>query len=166
MKPKVDSQQSYLVRKHATRLAVVQALYQREITHCDAEHLINEFLQYRIGKHTNGDNFTACAEKKLFTNLIRCFYDRMPEIILLIKGALRENLQLERLETTLRAILYASTSELLFHKALPIAIVINEYIDITKAFFDDHEPQAIINGVLNTIAHQLACAPETTTKSP
>lgn len=164
---KKNSQQHYLVRKHSTRLAVVQALYQREITHCDAEYLINEFLQYRIGKQPNNDddNFTTYAEKNLFTNLVRCFYERMPEIISLLENALQTPIKHEYLETTLRAILYASITELLFHKTLPQAIIINEYVDITKAFFDEHEPQAILNGVLHTIAHQLTPVPQETVQN-
>jgi N utilization substance protein B len=44
--------------------------------------------------------------------------------------------------------------ELLKRKDVPAKVVINEYLDVAKAFFEEDEPR-LVNGVLNRIAREL-----------
>ena len=61
---------------------------------------------------------------------------------------------LKRIDVTLREILRAGSWELLKRKDIPAKVVINEYVDVAKAFFVEEEPK-IVNGVLDKIARQL-----------
>ena len=60
---------------------------------------------------------------------------------------------MDRIDATLRAILRAAAFELLRRKDIPAKVVITEYVDIAKAFFEDDAP-GMVNGVLDTIARE------------
>ena len=68
-----------------------------------------------------------------------------------IHAALTDDWPLSRLDSTLRAIMRAGTWELMSKRDVPIAVVVNEYVDIAKAFFDGEEPK-MVNAVLDRIA--------------
>ncbi len=63
----------------------------------------------------------------------------------------REGWKLPRLDATMRAILRAGAFELQFCKDVPPAVTISEYVDVTKAFFEQEEAK-FINGVLDRYA--------------
>jgi N utilization substance protein B len=65
-----------------------------------------------------------------------------------------EGWPLTRLDVTLRAILRAATWELLGRKDVPAPVVITEYVDVAKAFFEKDEPR-IVNGVLDKLAREI-----------
>ena len=52
---------------------------------------------------------------------------------------------------TLRAILRCAAWELLKRQDIPPGVVITEYVDVAKAFYEDDAP-ALVNGVLDAIA--------------
>ena len=54
-------------------------------------------------------------------------------------------------KSQLRAIMRAGTWELIAKKDVPIPVIVNEYVDIAKAFFDGEEPK-MVNAVLDRIA--------------
>jgi N utilization substance protein B len=60
---------------------------------------------------------------------------------------------LSRLDATLRAILRAGAWELSAKKDVPVAVVVNEYVDVARAFFDGEEPK-IVNAVLDRLARK------------
>ena len=72
----------------------------------------------------------------------------------LIGSALQDDWALSRLDSTVRAILRAGTFELKERKDVPIAVIVTEYVEIAKAFFEDEEPK-LVNAVLDRIAKQL-----------
>jgi N utilization substance protein B len=69
-----------------------------------------------------------------------------------IAGALTPDWPLERLDTVLRAILRAASYELLHCSETPAKVIISEYMALADSFFSGREP-ALVNGVLDTIAH-------------
>jgi N utilization substance protein B len=56
-----------------------------------------------------------------------------------------------RIDATLRAILRAAAFELLRRKDIPSRVVITEYVDVAKAFYEDDAPK-MVNGVLDHVA--------------
>ena len=58
---------------------------------------------------------------------------------------------MSRIDATLRAILRAATFELLKRKDIPSRVVISDYVDVAKAFYEDDAPK-MVNGVLNAVA--------------
>ena len=54
----------------------------------------------------------------------------------------------------MRAILRAATFELIDMPDVPPRVVINEYIEVARAFFEGDEPK-LVNGVLDQLARKL-----------
>ena len=72
----------------------------------------------------------------------------------MIRAALTEDWPLSRLDSTLRAILRAGTFELTSRADVPVAVIVSEYVDIAKAFFDEDEPK-LVNAVLDRLARRV-----------
>jgi len=62
--------------------------------------------------------------------------------------------KLDRLDATVRAILRAGAYELMRRPDVPAEVVIDEYVELAKAFFDSTEP-AFVNGALDSIARDV-----------
>ena len=73
------------------------------------------------------------------------------EIDELITSNLTDSWSLERIESVARAVLRSGVYEILARPDVPTNVIINEYVDVTKAFFDDSTP-AFVNGILDKIA--------------
>ncbi len=140
-------------RRGAARLAAVQALYQAELAAAPASRIIEEFLAHRLGREIDGESY-AEADPEFFADVVRGTLERRQEIDEHLAGALVEGWPLERLHSTLRAMLRAATYELLARPDVPPRVVITEYLDIAHAFFQGAEP-GFVNGVLDRLSHLL-----------
>lgn len=136
-------------RRRAARLAAVQALYQLDLGGDEVEAVILEFHTHRLTKGP-----ARAADPALFADLVRGTWRRQAEIDLLLSKVLVAGWPLERLESVLRALLRAAAYELLVRLDIPPKVVINEYLEVTHAFFNQREPQ-LVNGVLNALAGRL-----------
>jgi len=74
-----------------------------------------------------------------------------------IDKALSNDWPVGRIDATLRAILRAAAFELLRRRDIPAGVVITEYVDIAKAFYEDDAP-GMVHAVLDAIARQVATA--------
>ena len=68
-----------------------------------------------------------------------------------VDSALVESWHMGRIDATLRAILRAATFELLKRKEIPSRVVITEYVDVAKAFYEDEAPR-MVNAVRDQVA--------------
>ena len=64
---------------------------------------------------------------------------------------LAEGWNLDRLDKPMKAILRVGAYELMARKDVPVATVINEYLDVAEAFYDQRE-KGFVNGLLDAIA--------------
>ncbi|MBA5776869.1 transcription antitermination factor NusB [Stappia sp. F7233] len=140
-------------KRGAARLAAVQALYQMEVGGSQLADVLGEFEAFRLGKEVDGDQYRE-ADAAWFRDLVAGVVAEQRSIDPKIHTALTEDWPLKRIDTTLRAILRAGSFELLRRKDVPARVVINEYIDVTKAFYEGDEPR-LVNGVLDRLAHTL-----------
>ncbi len=136
--------------RSAARLGAVQALYQMEINDQPADRIVAEFIDYRLGEVIEGDHYAA-ADNVFFTDIVTGVEDRMADIDSHLSGSLSKDWTLPRIEPVARAILRAGVFELMARPDVPTSVVINEYVDVAKAFFEDSKP-GFINGVLDRIA--------------
>jgi N utilization substance protein B len=67
---------------------------------------------------------------------------------------LAQGWRLERLDATVRAILRAGTYELANRADVPTEVVINEYVEVAKSFFEESEP-GFVNGALDAVARDV-----------
>lgn len=140
-------------RRKAARLAAVQALYQIDLAGATAEQVLGEFIKHRLGHEVDGTVYVA-ADPTLFTDIVRGTIARRAEVDAMVNDALAGHGPLERLELLLRAILRAGTYELFAHADVHPRITINEYVDVTHAFYAGRE-SGLINGVLDRLARVL-----------
>ena len=59
--------------------------------------------------------------------------------------------RLDRLDATARAILRAGAYELIHRPDVPMEVVIDEYVELAKSFFEGPEP-GFVNGALDAVA--------------
>ena len=137
----------------AARLAAVQALYQMDVSGVSLDEVIAEFETWRLGRELDGVRYRD-ADAAFFGDLVAGVVKHQRELDPKIHIALVEGWPLTRLDLTLRAILRAATRELTASRDVPARVVITEYVDVAKAFFDGEE-SSLVNGVLDTLAHQL-----------
>lgn len=129
------------------RLAAVQALFQIEQTESAASTVVLEFLEHRLKQ------MKPKVDSTFFSKLVEGawrVHERSDEII---TGALKPGWTLDRLESVTRAILRAALYEIT-ETQTPAPVIIDEYLNLTHAFFDDAEV-AFVNGILNTIAKKI-----------
>ncbi len=143
-------------RRHAARLAAVQALYQIELSEGSPETVVSEFLQHRLGGASE-ESGGAAVDTALFEDLVRGVTARREELDRQIAGTLAEGWRLDRLDAVVLAVLRAGTYELAARTDIPARVSINEFVDVTHAFFAGKEP-GFVNGVLDRLARSLRAA--------
>jgi len=136
--------------RRAARLASVQALYQMDIAGTDLTDVIEEFLVYRFTQD-DGSAGTVKPDATFFTELMKGVVRLQRDIDPVVDKQLKIGWRLSRVDSTVRAILRAALFELLERPDVPARVVINEYIEIAHAFFDEDEPK-VVNGVLDRLA--------------
>lgn len=139
------------------RLEAVQALYQMDLAQTDLANVIEDFKSHRLedteeGADTGGE--LEEANPKHFAAVLKGVVRRQREIDPMVDTQLAEGWHLTRVDSTVRAILRAGTFELMELSDIPARVVISEYVEVAKAFFEGDEPR-LVNGVLDAIARKL-----------
>ena len=140
-------------RTSATRLACVQSLYEMEISGSSNDSVMLDFLQERWARLGDSVEMTA-LDKSKFAALLRGVKTERPQLDEMISGALDKGRSLDRLDILLQSILRAGVFELYRESTVPVAVVINEYVDIAHAFYAEGEP-ALVNAVLDKLGTKL-----------
>jgi len=135
------------------RLAAVQALYQMDMAQTDLNDVITEFISHRFAGEVGKDNYPN-ADRRFFSKLVRGVVERQLEIDPMIDQQLAEGWRLQRIDSILRAILRSGAFELLAMADVPGRVVINEYVDVSRAFLDSDDPK-VVNGVLDALARRI-----------
>ena len=134
----------------AARLAAVQALYQHEMEGTRLEQLLDEFHMHRLGAEIEDDQYVD-ADIHFFDDVVSGTIARSGEIDDLLAVRLASGWKIERLDRTMLQILRAGAYELLARPDVPTRSVINEYLDVAHAFFEEREAK-FVNGVLDAVA--------------
>ncbi|MDT0509172.1 MAG: transcription antitermination factor NusB [Pseudomonadota bacterium] len=134
----------------ASRLAAVQALYQRDMEHTELHILLDEFHQHRLGAEIEDVEY-AKADVRFFDDVVQGVYSRRDEIDALLSEKLAQGWALPRLDKTMLQILRAGTYELMARNDINVGTVISEYVDVAHAFFDEREAK-FVNGILDAVA--------------
>ncbi|GAB4187327.1 MAG: transcription antitermination factor NusB [Thalassobaculales bacterium] len=139
-------------RRSVARLNAAQALYQLEMTGTPVDRALADFITHDMGRQDGEDGDPiARADARLMSDLVRGAWLRKDELDGMIAACLAEGWTLERLELVMRAILRAGCYEMTQVSEVPAKVIINEYVDLTHAFFAGKEP-AFVNAVLDRVA--------------
>lgn len=140
-------------QRGAARLAAVQALYQMDIGGTGVLEVVSEYEAHRLGQELDGDTYLK-ADASWFRSIVAGVVRDQKVIDPMIAKALQDDWALSRIDSTVRAILRAGTFELLERKDVPVPVIVTEYVEIARAFFEDEEPK-LVNAVLDRIAKQV-----------
>ncbi|PTS81907.1 MULTISPECIES: transcription antitermination factor NusB [unclassified Caulobacter] len=136
--------------RSVARLAAVQALYQMEVSGVGVEAVVREFSEHRFDRDVDGQQMAA-ADETFFAELAKGVVGHQSEIDQAIVKRLASGWRLDRLDATARAVLRAGAFELIHRRDVPTEVVIDEYVEIAKSFFEGPEA-GFINGALDAIA--------------
>lgn len=137
-------------RRTQARIAAVQALYQLSATNAAPDDVLDEFRLHRMSEAGPA----AAADKALFAEVFRGACSDRAALNEMIEGSLSDDWSLARMDRVLVALLNAGAWELLGRSGTPARVVIAEYVDVARVFFDNREP-AFVNGVLDKLARKL-----------
>jgi transcription antitermination factor NusB len=91
-------------------------------------------------------------DQDFFCKLIMVTKENCLKIDEIISNNLSDNWKVNRLDPVIICILQLGIAELLYLTDIPPKVVLNEYIEISKAFFQKNEV-AFVNGLLNSVAN-------------
>jgi N utilization substance protein B len=139
--------------RSVARLAAVQALYQMEVAGAGVETVVREFEDHRFGRDPEGEQGAplADADEGYFAELVRGVVVDQAEVDRAVAKRLAKGWRLERLDATVRAMLRAGSWELMKRPDVPAEVVLDEYVELAKSFFEQTEP-SFVNAALDGVA--------------
>jgi len=138
--------------KSAARLYAVQALFQMEASGQSADKVAREFTDHRFGVGYDGEDLVE-GDLDLFQQILNDAVAFQAAIDQLTDRALVAKWPIARIDPTLRALFRAAGAEMEEGNAPP-KVVISEYVDIAKAFFEDGREPKFVNAVLDHMARE------------
>lgn len=149
-KPRDPSNVRTANQRGAARLAAVQALYQMDVGRQTLEDTLSQFATIHAGREIEGEEYLP-ADADFFRQIVTGVIKSQLQIDPAVDTALADSWPMGRIDATLRAILRAAAFELLKRKDIPSRVVITEYVDVAKAFYEDDAPK-MVNAVLDQVA--------------
>ena len=140
------------VSKAVSRLYSVQALFQMEAVNLSIEQVQLEFSIYRDQENMEFNSYGR-ADLSLFNKILDGAIKNQNLIDQGITDLLKDGWKFDRIDPTLRSIFRAASSELLL--GTPPKVVINEFLEIAKAFFPKGQECKLVNGILDGLAKNL-----------
>ncbi len=138
--------------RSAARLYAVQALFQMEASGQMVDEVRREFESYRMGAPYEGEEM-AEGDIPLFRRIMDDAVNWQAKIDQMTDRGLVAKWPIARIDPTLRALFRAAGAELM-DQGTPPKVVINEYVDIAKAFFPEGREPKFVNAVLDHMARE------------
>ena len=134
----------------------VQAYYAKVQSGQSWDQVISRFLMEEIGGSVLvGENDEVvpleAADKSLFTHLTQYVRDHEKDLEKMLDSAFSDKIKKDKIEMTFKGILLMGAAEFFVNPELDTAIIINEYVDLARSFYDGTEVK-IANAVLDKIA--------------
>lgn len=151
-RPKGPSRDEKRQMKSAARLYAVQALFQMEASGQTVEKVRVEFETYRFGEEVAGEEL-AEGDVDLFRKLLDDTVNWQAPIDQMTDRALVAKWPIARIDPTIRALFRVAGAELT-QSETPPKVVINEYVDVARAFFPEGREPKFVNAVLDHMARE------------
>lgn len=128
------------------RLLAVQALYQQAVDPKPAAQVVRDFIAHPPAE--------TVFDRSLFGDIVTGADAMKDDLDTMISGHLDMDWRLERLDKVIHAILQAGIWEILHKPDTPTKVILNEYIEVARSFFDQREP-AFVNRLLDLVAKKV-----------
>ena len=138
--------------KAAARLYAVQALFQMEASGQSVDRVVPEFEAHRFGAVYDEDEM-ADGDLELFRRIVGEAVNWQARIDQMTDRALVAAWPIDRIDPVLRALFRAAGAELAAVQTPP-KVVINEFVDVARAFFPDGKEPKFVNAVLDHMARE------------
>lgn len=130
--------------RHKARSAAVQALYQWDMMGCPVDEINSDFIEDKDRKALDSDYLDSLligvgANYETIEKAVTPFLDR----------------EFNKVDPIERSILRLSVYEMLFHRSVPLKVIINEGVELAKTFGSDHGYK-FINGTLDKLANEVS----------
>ncbi|WP_339107906.1 transcription antitermination factor NusB [Thioclava sp. GXIMD4216] len=152
-KPRKPSLEEKRRMKSAARLYAVQALFQMEAGGLSVDKVRAEFENFRFGAVIDDVEMSE-GNVDLFRRILDDAVMWQGKIDKATDKALLESWPLNRIDSVLRALFRAAGAELV-NPATPPKVVINEFVEVARAFFPDGREPKFVNAVIDNMARQL-----------
>ena len=141
--------------RSAARLLAVQALYQSLLNGQGAKSVVSEFLAERTVQVVDGEAICP-PDKSLFSKIISGVEQRRADLDGIVAGHLKKpgGKESKIPEKLLQSILLCGVFEIMAHTDVDTPIIINDYVDVSHAFYGGGESK-LVNAVLDRAAANL-----------
>lgn len=137
-------------RRNAARLAAVQCVYQMRQNGMDAEQVLGDYVNNRLGMEEDGDVYVA-ADMVVLRAILTGIEERSELLHEMVNKALEQNRPFDRQEQLIQCILLCGAEELFAHPQVDTPLIVSNYVEVAKAFYDGREP-AMVNAALDAMA--------------
>jgi transcription antitermination protein NusB len=138
-----------------SRIAAVQAWFQKEHQNMDIADILKEFQSYRFSSHKFywiwGERFFI--DTNYFTALLSGLNEHEEPIHHCLTRVLPPLWPLERLDILSKTVIKLGTLELLYMEGVEKGTIINEYVNIAHSFLSEKSP-GFVNAVLDSLPIQ------------
>lgn len=139
--------------RSASRLYAVQALFQMEQSGQSVDKVAVEFLDHRFGLAQEDGAELVEGDADLFRRITEEAVNWQAKIDQMTDRGLVAKWPIARIDPTLRALFRAAGAELVATETPP-KVVINEYVDVARAFFPEGKEASFVNAVLDHMARE------------
>jgi N utilization substance protein B len=143
-----DGRKSRMGLRSMARFCAVQTIYRAAVTGASMQRIIDENYEEILITESIS---TSEMDLDFFRQLIKTVEENLSNIDEIIAKNLSDKWKMDRLDNVMKSILRLGAAELLYLQNIPPNVVFNEYIEISKLFFEKSEV-AFVNGLLNSIA--------------
>ena len=143
---------SNYARASAARLMAVQAAYQLMYSRSSARDVIDDYLHQRTGNNLGEDVEAMPPDGALFSAIVRGVKKDSQNLDAVISAYSGRHWR--ELDALLQAILRCFAHELINHSEIDAPILISDYIEVTKAFYERDEAR-LVNGITDAMAKDI-----------
>lgn len=147
-----DGDRSSYAKASAARLMAVQAVYQLIYSRVSAQSVIEDFLYHRTGNNLGEDVEAMPPDGRLFSGIVHGAqkdHDNLDAIVAHYSGK-----HWREMDALLLAVLRCFAYEIVNHSEIDAPILITDYIEVTKAFYDRDETR-LVNGITDAMARDI-----------
>jgi transcription antitermination factor NusB len=153
------SESTIINHRHVSRFIAILSLYAYEMQ-VQSTKTLQQIAENMRGAYLEKDFFDIdlkkeqlfhAPEEELLEQLIRLGDIKREEIETFIKSNLIEKYNFDRLDKVIKSILQLAALELLYCGDTPAKIIIDEYVSLTKTFYENNEA-GFVNKVIDVMA--------------